>query len=93
MPDPIFAARKEALQKSKDLRIKFFRLFSSEDGKEVLSDLSKFCFVEKTTLSVVPGQTEANEGARRVWLYITRMMVVDNPTQAQNTDNLKGGSK
>lgn len=95
MNDATFAAeRAKSLQKLKDVKLAYLRLFSSEDGKKVLKDLEGVCFVNRTTYSPDPGMTEVREGARSVWLYINKMMAVDNPTeQAQTKDNLTGGPK
>lgn len=92
MPDAIAEARMKQEQRIKDLRMAYLRLFSSEDGKKVLTDLANVCFLNKTTFN--PENHDRiliNEGARSVWLYVNRMMAMatDNPTEkTQTADNL-----
>lgn len=63
------------------LERQYQRLFDSDDGKAVIRDLAKFCFVHSSTY--VPGCTDAmliNEGCRQLFLYIasrTRMDITE----------------
>ncbi len=50
-------------------------VFGSDEGKEVLEDLGRYCGVEKS--SFVVGQPDAvafNEGKRLVYLHIVALM-------------------
>ena len=54
------------------------RLFTSDDGKVVLEDLRRFCFVDISTYA--KGCTDAtfiNEGCRRVFLRIAQKIRMD----------------
>ena len=75
--DVIAAAKSKRLQESAS----YFKLFSSPEGKQIMSDLEEL-FSNRT--SIVPGDpyaTHANEGAREVVLYIKQRM-----EEAQHAD-------
>lgn len=57
----------------KDLISKYSRLFSTEDGKAVLADLEKRCFIHSTTYDDVHGKMGFNEGRRSIFVYIQNM--------------------
>lgn len=46
------------------------RVFDSEDGKQVLEDLARFCRAESTCFHTDPRVTALLEGRREVWLRI-----------------------
>lgn len=74
------------------------RVFGSEDGKEVLRDLTDFCYGLKTTANVesvtyCPYTAARREGRREVLLQVTAMLEVqfsnlyqlyDDPTEDDN---------
>ena len=73
-----------------DLERVYQRLFSTADGKIVLEDLARECFIYESTL---PGQTVSesskdamliNEGNRRVFLRIIRLLRGDLTEMMKN---------
>jgi hypothetical protein len=59
------------------LRRAYRSAFGSEEGRIVLGDLSRFCFATRSVY--VPGDpmaTTLNEGQRRVWLRIQRVLTL-----------------
>ena len=61
-------------EQTEQLERHYERCFGSEDGRAVLEDLVRVCFVQQSTY--VPGCTDAtliNEGCRRVFLRIAAM--------------------
>ncbi len=61
-------------EKLKELQQKYNRLFTSDDGKEVMKDLERVCFYNQSTINQNPEITAFNEGQRAALLHIkTRM--------------------
>ena len=58
------------------------RLFSTDDGKEVLTDLMKSCFFSRTVAGETDRETYMNEGARVV---VLRIIETANMTSEQIT--------
>jgi hypothetical protein len=54
------------------------RVFKSEDGQTVLSDLEKRCNVHQTSFSNDPHETSYREGQRQVVLFI-KSIINKNP--------------
>jgi hypothetical protein len=66
---------KEQLAAAKKLAESYQMVFGSDEGIEVLKDLSRRCFVASTTN--VPGdanQSAFNEGTRSVLLFVNNMI-------------------
>jgi len=62
------------MKKIEELKLSYRRVFNTEDGGVVLSDLkSRFGF-EATTFSGDPYETAFNEGQRAAVLLIVRML-------------------
>ncbi len=53
------------------------KVFGTEDGKIVLEDLRKRCFVDHTTYSDIHGQMSFNEGRRSVFMHIDTILKKD----------------
>ena len=53
------------------------RVFGSEDGKAVLKDLEKRCFVNHTTFNDNHGQMSFNEGRRSIYVHIINQISKD----------------
>jgi hypothetical protein len=53
------------------------RVFDSEDGKAVLKDLEKRCFINHTTFSESPEQMAFNEGRRSIYMLIKNILDKD----------------
>ncbi len=68
----------EGLEKIRALKSSYKKCFESEDGKVVLEDLKKECFVKHTTFTGEAIQTVYNEGIRSNFLYIQEMMDMSN---------------
>ena len=66
-------------KKRKELKQAYFRLFNTDDGKNVWDDLESFCGFLKTSTNVEwnPYQTMFTEGKRRVFLRIMSMMKIE----------------
>ncbi len=56
---------------------RYQRVFGSEEGKQVLSDLEKRCFINHTTYNDNHGQMSFNEGRRSIFVYINNMLKKD----------------
>ena len=65
------------LQQLKDLKVAYKNCFESEDGKKVLADLERRCFIKERTFSPDTHLTAYNEGTRGVVLYINQMRDMD----------------
>ncbi len=71
-------SREAAIEASEQLERCYSRVFNSDDGKAVLEDLRKACFIDQSTF--VPGcadSTYINEGCRRVFLRIVQKTRMD----------------
>jgi len=55
----------------------YCKVFNTEEGKIVLSDLNRKCFITATTLNNEPHVMAFNEGQRVVLLHINTMLNVD----------------
>jgi hypothetical protein len=53
------------------------RVFGGEDGKAVLQDLEKRCFINHTTFNDNHGQMSFNEGRRSIFVYIKNLLEKD----------------
>lgn len=53
------------------------RVFSGPDGKAVLEDLRKRCFVDRTTYHENPVKMGMNEGRRSIFVHIQNMVEKD----------------
>lgn len=56
------------------------RVFDNEDGKAVLKDLEKRCFVNFTTYNDSHGQMSFSEGRRSIYIHI-KNLIEKNLTQ------------
>lgn len=65
------------VQEIKELKQLYINVFEGEDGKKVLADLSKKCFVFRTTLDNSQARMAFNEGQRSIVLHIQNMMKLD----------------
>lgn len=61
-------------QKLKDLKVAYRKCFESEDGKKVLADLERRCFITYTTFTPDPYVSAFQEGSRSVVLHIKQAM-------------------
>jgi len=52
----------------------YHRVFGTEDGKAVLKDLLKRCYVNYTTVDNDPYKTYFNEGRRSIYAYINNLL-------------------
>jgi hypothetical protein len=59
------------------------RLFSTEDGKTVLADMAKSCFLSRSVISTTPHESYFNEGRRSV---ILGLLGTINMTEQQVAD-------
>ena len=81
-------ARLEALAKAvRDNAEKYKRLFEGPDGKAVLEDLRKRCFVDRTTYDPDVKKFGMNEGRRSIFVYINNLV---NKETEELLDELKG---
>ena len=55
----------------------------SRDAEIVLADLKNACFADRSTWSDDPRQHARREGARQVWLRISRLLNLDD-SQTEN---------
>ena len=69
------------LQQLKDLKVAYKNCFEGEDGKKVLADLERRCFIKERTFSPDTHLTAYNEGTRGVVLYINQMRDMDYGVQ------------
>lgn len=53
------------------------RVFGTEDGKIVLKDLEKRCFVNRTTYNDSHGQMSFSEGRRSIYIHIKDLLEKD----------------
>jgi len=60
----------KTLQVLKDLKVSYRRCFESEDGKKVLKDLYRVCYMDDTTFNKDPYVAAFQEGIRSVALHI-----------------------
>jgi hypothetical protein len=60
--------------KVEDLKLAYRRVFNTDDGEIVLSDLKARFGFETTTFSDNPYETAFNEGQRATLLLIVRML-------------------
>ena len=59
------------------------RIFKSEDGQTILTDLEKRCNVHNTSFSNDPHETSYREGQRQVVLFI-KSIISKNPKGEQH---------
>lgn len=66
------------VKKEKAITIMAYKdLFATDDGKRVLKDLMKSCYVMQSTIDANPHEMAYNEGARSVVLRILSTINVD----------------
>lgn len=53
------------------------RVFDTEDGRAVLQDLEKRCFINHTTYNDSHGQMSFNEGRRSIYVHIINLLKKD----------------
>lgn len=53
------------------------RVFDNTDGKAILKDLEKRCFVKHTTYDPDEKKMGVNEGRRSIYFYITNLVEKD----------------
>jgi len=78
MPEELDPRLKEQREAQEQLERCYQRTFSTDDGQAVFKDLQKICFTEESTY--IPGCTDAmliNEGLRRTFLHIVKMVRMD----------------
>jgi hypothetical protein len=68
------------------LKKDYLHIFSGEEGKRVLEDLEKKCFMSHTTAAETPERMILNEGMRCVYLHIKMMMNFDMDKLKELTD-------
>ena len=66
------------LQQLKDLKVAYKNCFDGENGKKVLADLERRCFIKERTFSPDTHLTAYNEGTRGVVLYINQMRDIEH---------------
>ena len=66
-----------SIQQLKQLQDDYKAAFSTENGKRVLKDLERLCFIHGVTFSVNPHVTSFNEGKRAVVIQIQNMISMD----------------
>lgn len=66
----------ESLKALKQLRQDYLQTFDTEAGQKVLGDLKKRFFWNHTTFAPGEGETQLNEGGRRVLLTIENIMTL-----------------
>lgn len=59
-----------------DKRITYNQVFNNPPGKEVLTDLRKFCYATQTLFDPCPYEMARREGRREVFLQIATIMKV-----------------
>jgi hypothetical protein len=55
----------------------YHRVFGGPDGKAVLKDLEKRCFINYTTYNDSHGQMSFNEGRRSIYVHIKNLLERD----------------
>ena len=55
----------------------YHRVFDTNDGKLVLEDLKKRCFINHTTYNDSHGQMSFNEGRRSIYVHIINLLNKD----------------
>ena len=65
------------LEQLKALKKSYLNTFSSENGKKVLDDLKRHCFINGTTFNEKSLRMAFNEGQRSIYLHINSMMQFD----------------
>lgn len=73
-------------QHQKALRYK--RLFTTPDGREVLKDLLNLCGYDQSSFNKDPYKTARNEGRREVALDILAMVRMDVTDVMETMDNM-----
>jgi hypothetical protein len=68
------------VKKIEDLKLSYRRVFNTDDGKVVLSDLKTRFGFETTTFSDNPYESAFNEGQRAAVLLIVRMLTEGKET-------------
>ncbi len=53
------------------------RVFDTEDGRAVLKDLEKRCFIKSTTYDDNHGRMSFNEGRRSIYVHIINLLEKD----------------
>ncbi len=71
---------KDNLKQLKSLKQDYLKTFGTEEGKRVLEDLRRACFVNTTTINEIPHVIAFNEGHRAVYLHIQTRMRMDTIT-------------
>lgn len=64
----------DLISREKQLVSKYYKLFTSPDGEDVLKDLMQQFYDRSSIVPGDPHMTHALEGAREVVLYIKQMM-------------------
>ena len=71
----------KTLQVLKDLKVAYRKCFDSEDGKKVLKDLYRVCYMNDTTFNKDPYITAFQEGIRSVAVHIKRAIEDELPQE------------
>lgn len=64
------------------------RVFGSDDGKRVLDDLKRYCFIKTTTYNDHAIRMALNEGLRMAFLHIDNFINLD----LEEIQKLQGGN-
>ena len=67
----------DEIEKIGNLQRDYIHIFESDEGKRVLEDLKKRCFVNQTTFVNDSHATAFHEGHRSVVLHILTMLSLD----------------
>uniref|UniRef100_A0A6H2A1G9 Bbp19-like phage domain-containing protein n=1 Tax=viral metagenome TaxID=1070528 RepID=A0A6H2A1G9_9ZZZZ len=68
---------KEQIEKLQALKTDYINTFSSENGKKVLEDLEKRCFIKTTAFANTDRDTNFNLGMQAIILHIKSMIDLD----------------
>ena len=74
------------LQQLKDLKVAYRKCFETEDGKKVLKDLERRCFLTYTTFNADPYVSAFQEGTRSVVLHIKQAMDAESQMPEEEKD-------
>ena len=69
--------KQAAIKKIEEKHNLYKRFFDCDDGREVLAELEKDCYVKGTTFSTEPAVLAYREGMRSVVLHIKTMLTLD----------------
>ena len=67
----------DSMKQYREKQNRYKRLFESEDGKQVLEDLRRYCFVRNTTYNDHAHRMAFNEGLRAAFLHIDNFINLD----------------